>query len=75
MAEASKISPGGHLLQSVKGLLGFAQPQFLEDDIDREARDSYTAAELERARSLPAAGRAEHLGDVWSNGSTVNTRQ
>jgi hypothetical protein len=73
MAEASKTSPGGQLLQSMKALLGFAQPQFFDDD--QEARDSRTAAESQRARSLCAAGRAEHLRDVWGSGLTVQTRQ
>ena len=69
MAEASKTSPSGLLLQSMKGWLGLNQPQFFGEE------DSRTAAELQRAQSLRAAGRAEHLSGVWADGSTVDQRQ
>ena len=69
MAEASKTSPSGLLFQSMKGWLGLNQPQFFEEE------DPRTAAELQRAQSLRAAGRAEHLRDVWEDRSTVDQRQ
>jgi hypothetical protein len=42
---------------------------------NNKKQDSRTAVELQRAQSLRAAGRAEHLSGVWADGSTVDQRQ